>query len=568
MNMKKTIAAVAAGAMAVSAMATSVSALENKTMTYNLVAHGMNANKGSVTVEGSTVTDALESVDDISVGMYIPGDYKVKEVEITATKIDEKTGASQGTPITFKGQDDKTKDYYDANVAAGGFMTIPVGTAGKALETRCAYKFRVVAKVEHSNTTLSGANDGIKGKAKVGFATPAVKNTAYKDGDDGYGNDKLTKEDLNAAFSGSNTEVSTYGFTASGAVYRAYEKPFKTSTTNNVNIIGYLEDTTGLKAYEWLLQDPTNTPTGNGLNYNNVRAVINDAIANYETVEFTFNTAAKGIKWTVDDVAQVWCTLGSPEAALNHFNNLDGSAVHEWGNHGYKKSDGSAVTTDDIIGIYSDAADADTSYTSFANQLYNGWANTNATSFGNPSWGGYYNGEGGTFYGYDFMQTNLFGAALIVNEGVTMSLADTDFFDYGTTSITFDWDAIYANGNTTPNAFATYVQTLKLMTSVDWYWDSMSVTVTLGEAEDAAAGAGAEGDEAELGDDEGSDEDISLDETEDKAPAEDEEPAEDEAPADETPAPVQNPGTGNAPIALAVIPVALAAAAVVAKKRG
>ena len=35
----------------------------------------------------------------------------------------------------------------------------------------------------------------------------------------------------------------------------------------------------------------------------------------------------------------------------------------------------------------------------------------------------------------------------------------------------------------------------------------------------------------------------------------------------ETPV-VSNPGTGNAPIALAVIPVALAAAAVVAKKRG
>ena len=33
-------------------------------------------------------------------------------------------------------------------------------------------------------------------------------------------------------------------------------------------------------------------------------------------------------------------------------------------------------------------------------------------------------------------------------------------------------------------------------------------------------------------------------------------------------APVTNPTTGNAPVALAVIPVALAAAAIVAKKRG
>ncbi len=54
--------------------------------------------------------------------------------------------------------------------------------------------------------------------------------------------------------------------------------------------------------------------------------------------------------------------------------------------------------------------------------------------------------------------------------------------------------------------------------------------------------------------------------TDEEAPAEEEE--EEEAPAEEAEeTPVQaNPGTGNAPIALAVIPVALAAAAVVAKK--
>lgn len=39
-----------------------------------------------------------------------------------------------------------------------------------------------------------------------------------------------------------------------------------------------------------------------------------------------------------------------------------------------------------------------------------------------------------------------------------------------------------------------------------------------------------------------------------------------EATTEAAPAPVTNPTTGNAPVALAVIPVALAAAAVVAKK--
>lgn len=61
---------------------------------------------------------------------------------------------------------------------------------------------------------------------------------------------------------------------------------------------------------------------------------------------------------------------------------------------------------------------------------------------------------------------------------------------------------------------------------------------------------GDEGEEDETPDDSGE---------EDEAPAA---PVEDETPA----APVQNPPTGNSPIALAVIPVALAAAAVVAKK--
>ena len=59
-------------------------------------------------------------------------------------------------------------------------------------------------------------------------------------------------------------------------------------------------------------------------------------------------------------------------------------------------------------------------------------------------------------------------------------------------------------------------------------------------------------------------EEITEEETEEETPAEEEEetPAEEE---EETPA-QGNPGTGNSPIALAVIPVALAAAAVVAKK--
>ena len=76
--------------------------------------------------------------------------------------------------------------------------------------------------------------------------------------------------------------------------------------------------------------------------------------------------------------------------------------------------------------------------------------------------------------------------------------------------------------------------------------------------------AGAEVDDETISDDEVGDE---IDAGDDETPADDEE---DETPADSAEfvpaAPVQNPPTGNSPIALAVIPVALAAAAVVAKK--
>lgn len=54
--------------------------------------------------------------------------------------------------------------------------------------------------------------------------------------------------------------------------------------------------------------------------------------------------------------------------------------------------------------------------------------------------------------------------------------------------------------------------------------------------------------------------------TEDETPAPVDTVASEEAPATEATEGTANPGTGNAPIALAAIPVALAAAAVVAKK--
>ena len=80
--------------------------------------------------------------------------------------------------------------------------------------------------------------------------------------------------------------------------------------------------------------------------------------------------------------------------------------------------------------------------------------------------------------------------------------------------------------------------------------------------------ASAEGTDAEedtIVDETPADEEVVDEPTDEEVPADEEAPVDEEVPAEEAPVDA-NPATGNSPIALAVIPVALAAAAVVAKK--
>lgn len=150
---------------------------------------------------------------------------------------------------------------------------------------------------------------------------------------------------------------------------------------------------------------------------------------------------------------------------------------------------------------------------------------------------------------------NLFTGGLAVNSWNTMALNDVATFDWGESTLSFDWETISAGKKVNGASYAlTY---MNLFTSVEWFWDSFTVTYTKAAAEDVGTGAG---DEAET--------DVVEEE---EVVEETEAPVEEETEAEETEAPVEeaeNPTTGNAPIALAVIPVALAAAAVVAKKRG
>lgn len=245
------------------------------------------------------------------------------------------------------------------------------------------------------------------------------------------------------------------------------------------------------------------------------KAVVNDAIQNYNDVTFVFNTATK--KVSVRD-------------------------ENGWGNP---------------FGTYVD----------------NDWDASDVfdyTSFGRHFWDLDYGYDANTIYvNNDWLGNNLFEGALVINSNLTLSLAGSDKFDWTSTSLSFSWDAIQ-DAALTQNQYANYIQNMVLRTSTTWFWDNMQVVLGETEVDEVDSGAPVEGDTEDLPEEDESD----LGEEEEPAeePAEEpEEPAEEPAEEPEEPAAPEtatNPGTGNASVALAVIPVALAAAAIVAKKRG
>lgn len=249
----------------------------------------------------------------------------------------------------------------------------------------------------------------------------------------------------------------------------------------------------------------------------NAKAVVNDAIQNYSDVTFVFNTAAKNVK--------VW-TNAAGEVVDYEYTGDGATTVRELdGNH-----------SNDMVQIL------------------------DFTSFGRHYWDRDTGYDANTLYiSNEWLGNNLFEGALIVNNNLTLSLGATDKFDWTSTSLSFSWDAIQ-DAALTNNAYANYVQNMVLRTSSDWYWDNMQVVLGATEDEDVGTTSPVEAEEEEL-------EEVEPEvEAEPEAEPE-EEPAVDVEPEPEV-APAANPGTGNAPVALAVIPVALAAAAIVAKKRG
>ena len=159
---------------------------------------------------------------------------------------------------------------------------------------------------------------------------------------------------------------------------------------------------------------------------------------------------------------------------------------------------------------------------------------------------------------YEVWGESMFTGAIVLNRDFSKQFSQSNLVDWGTNTITFDWDEL------TEGRFydaSIVLHTMEILSTQNVEWVSCTVTVPeqTADAEDVAPSQGADDDSTVI----------------DDTPVETE-PAEVITEATEAPvvtevapvAPVTNPTTGNAPVALAVIPVALAAAAIVAKKRG
>lgn len=655
MNMKKTIAAIAAGAVAVSAMATTVSAVESGTLNYNLVNTLQFQSNGKVTLKATFPNVKLVAGTEVVVeavgmawtdkivvsGQYIDTNKAINPITFTRDIWSEGYSAATEAMIKWDGVHIPVKEVNDGSPALiGGAADATDGTAGEAASVVATYNgFAVAANVDTikangiaagtytltyqaaspavpavpagwtgntvgavtdaatiatlnalkeanptaTNFTIPGdatgevytysagtpavpakpagffTADGTLSAASFGITavngTPAagdVITVTYKAATDGTAGTDVVMANITVTVNmkaiadkdwetvNKKIQNNTYGIKfngvfgdATGSAFTAptsYKQPYMTQVNNGIdsytNILSYIENAN-------LLGDSSDKKT-----YKNATAVINDAIENFETVTFTFNTATANVRYAVASGSKLNPTIVSV--------GNDGSQKD------YVKTAAKCKDGEYVVGLYAE----------------NDWEGVDTyKAFGDHTYDWFYSPEGTGYTGMDWSGTNLFAGALVVNEGYTMSLSNTEYFDWTKTAISFDWDAIM-DGAATTNNYATYVHSLKLATSQMWFWDSMDLVLVAGESDDVSADAGAEVDDDTL-DDEGDDEIIADDEEDDEPVVDDED--EEPTPVVDEPAPVApvtNPSTGNASVALAVIPVALAAAAIVAKKRG
>ena len=501
MNMKKTIAAVAACAMAVSAMATTVSAVdenatEAKSVHYDLTIKEK-AKSASLTFVGKSISTAITKLE-----LTIPFTYvTLVNNDVNVTVADKSTKTS----YTFTFSANESSSNYDGTTKLEKVDTDSDGTND-------AWKYTIDLDTPTLAASIKdafdpGAGDGIDitlTMANLGLVSNADQKAFTAD----IVASKCKLEDNN------NTVYNGKGVVSEADV-KIPMKTIANTTSNTAEIFARLA-TKGTKDKD------------NG--YKNVSAVINDMVANYDDVVFTFNTATDNV------ISESW--LSGKESWIGNAVNFAGYYVTN------------VPGTESWMG--------DSTFKSFPQHLYNLF------------------GDEGTGYTYSdsYAFNNLFNAALVANNGYTMNQSTVTPFEYSKTSVSFSWsDLTGGNSFVSP---ASAVQTLQLATSSEWYWDSMDVAAYVLAADDASTDAGIEDDGADLdddadadddtvADDDVADDDVADDDVADDDVADDDVAADDTVADDTTDA---NPATGNAPIALAVIPVALAAAAVVAKKRG
>jgi len=528
MNMKKTMAALAACAVAVSAMATTVSAVEDQTLAYDLTAAIKETTAGNVNITGALAGVTVTAQTPVVIGFdKIPAGYKMNTMTLT---FKDQAGNAGSKVFNYDFRWGKDNWYPEWNLTGGqvtiGADSLPAGS----------YDVTVTANFTHPYAQYAGdVSKCVQDFAAINFTDGTVTNNSFT----GNGFVDVTVKFL--------------------------QSPMETKLDKNWNVINYLQ---------------TQNVNGDENSYKNVGPVLNDAIENYETVTFKFNSAKEYVRFGVDVDGVHAKDAKTKAGAYNEINNKIAELSIEVGK--LEAAEAAAKTAaeadpsdDDLAAAYTAAKAATlaakeevadwkaaevfwyytpndwegTDYSKFTQHLYNGISYEN-----------YFKAEGTNYLGLDWAGYNLFQGGLVINEGYTMSLADTTMFDWGESSVSFDWDTI-ADAAQTSNSYALYLHSMELATSVEWYWDSLDVILTAGAVDDATSDAGATADDEVL-----EDEEIEEEVTEEEIVEEEivEEEVEEEVVEEVE---VENPTTGNASVALAVIPVALAAAAVVAKKR-
>jgi hypothetical protein len=565
MNMKKTIAAVAASALAISAVAVPANAANDPAnyavggnLTYSLQKIFWEQIDGTATVTNRVSFPTTWNGTDNFVIINL-SDSKIdltKPVNIVFANTDGTNGRYsysfilEGNDKNFVPSDNisytqgSTANFYYEPVAANQnikFLKFNVATltalTGQATAT-------VSGTYKHPFTNNSQELSGYL-TATTGSYDPAVPSVAFDVMTGAVGLIPTSAETFNAlSVTQGVKDVTNFTKSTNKKLVKPYKSFVNSITTGPSDIVTYLSG---------YLDKPSTIATTNsneygfdGVNrsanrYQNFVPVINDIISNYNDITFTFNTATENVVIaTTTDTGN----NGAPAKYADFYQT--GTGIDDWGFQGkgdmYKNAFGQQ-----LYNWYGDDLSAGTSYVPFDSGVY----------FGN-----------GIAY-------NLFSGALIINGSLSMQLADTDVFSYGASGLTFNYQDLQSKAYGSYNSYLQLIHSMVLATSVDWYWDSLTISYANTADDTADTGAGTTSEDEVLPDDtDDADLDADLDALdaidEPEVPAEPvEEPAVvvDEPAAAEPAAPAANPATGNAPIALAVIPVALAAAAIIAKKR-